>query len=237
MSRKNRESQGQVKKRKNIQYSVYVEPKTENQAKYIQSMKENLITLCSGPAGSGKSFLALATALNALFSKEVEKIYIVRPLVALDEYGENKKIAALQGGLYEKIKEYLMGVFDSANILISEEMLESLVQNGNIQFLPLSMIRGRSLHRSFIILEEAQNLINGSDAMKTFMTRIGQNSKMVIAGDIAQSDLGKNTSALGHAMELFKDTPNFGIIKLEKCDIQRNGIIGLILDKYEQKID
>lgn len=215
-------------------YTVHLEAKTENQKKYIQSIKDNTIVFVTGPAGSGKSFVALAYALGLLATNQIEKIVIIRPLVQT-KYNESKFVGALPGSLNDKVKEYLMGVWDSASVAISKEYMNNIVTQGIVEILPLSLVRGRSFHKSFVIVEEAQNIDAQSDAMRMVLTRIGQDSKMVINGDISQSDLpdGKK-SALEDAIKRFKDTPEFGIVKLEKVDIQRNGIIKVILDKYEK---
>lgn len=212
-----------------------IEPKSPNQQLYFDSIRDNIITFVTGPAGSGKSFIAFWHGLKYLLEQKISKIIIVRPLVAVNNFGESKNLGAVPGGIIEKLLPWLAGILDNAELLIDRRKLEMLLGGGSIEFMPLALCRGRSFHNALILIEEAQNISLDGDGLKMLLTRIGENSKCIIAGDIQQKDLHKTSiSALADAMDRFKNTKDIGIIELERADIIRSEIVKTILDKYEQ---
>jgi len=210
-----------------------IEPKTPNQKRYFRSIRANPYTFVIGPAGSGKSFIPLFIGLQKLYRKEIEKIIFIRPLVEVNNFYE-KNLGALPGDIKSKLVGWNGGVLDNLSVLIPDQHeRQRLLESNKIEFLPLSLCRGRTFHNSVIIVEEAQNISVEGEGMKMILTRLGDNAKMIIAGDIEQQDTGHRQSALEDAMDRFWDTEHFGIIELENDDIVRNGFISIILDKYK----
>jgi len=205
-----------------------VRPKTKNQEKYIQTIFDNQIVFGIGPAGTGKTYLATAAGLYFLREKLVERIVLVRPVV---EAGEN--LGFLPGDLKEKIDPYLRPLFDAIYDMIEPRIFHELVENEIIEVAPLAYMRGRTLNKSFVILDEAQNTT--VDQMKMFLTRTGNDSKLVITGDITQIELpvGKK-SGLIHATEIFQgmDEVKFSYFGTE--DVSRAEVVKRILDAYEK---
>lgn len=201
--------------------------KTLGQAKLMEAIKENDIVFASGPAGTGKTFLAVVNAVNALKSGEVKKIVLTRPAV---EAGES--LGFLPGDLKEKVDPYLMPLYDSLYELLGQEKVETLVERGTIEIIPLAYMRGRTLNDAFIILDEAQNTT--SSQMLMFLTRLGQNAKMVVTGDLTQIDLNfkDGTSGLLDASRRLKKIKGIEVIKLTGQDVVRNPLVQKIIEQY-----
>lgn len=234
-----KESSIQNKKNENkvIVFGVSGKPITargNNQQKLVESFAKNDLTFAIGPAGSGKTFVAIALAVKALKSKAVRHIILSRPAV---EAGE--KLGFLPGEMKDKLDPYLQPLYDALGEMIPAFKLKEYLETGVIQIAPLAFMRGRTLSNSIIILDEAQNTTK--QQMKMFLTRLGEGSKMIVTGDITQIDLPRGvTSGLNHSLEILSGIKGLGIIKFEKSDIIRHHIVSLIVDKYdkyEQKTD
>ncbi len=202
-------------------------PKTLNQASYITAIHNNPITFSYGPAGTGKTYLAVAVSLSFFISGKVDRIILTRPAV---EAGES--LGYLPGDLIQKINPYLRPLYDALFDLLSYEKIKDLMEKGNIEIAPLAYMRGRTLTKSFIILDEAQNTTKSQ--MKMFLTRLGNNSKIVVSGDITQIDLERPTnSGLLHAMKILKGIDEIDIIEFKKEDICRHPIVEKIVAAYD----
>jgi len=212
-------------------YKNRLKPRSENQKEYIRTIAENTITFCHGVAGSGKSHIAIGMALEYLLEGKVKKIVITRPVV---ESGE--KIGYLPGSAEEKLHPYLLPLLDEINHFISIAEYTALKNNNKIEVVPLGLMRGRNFHDCFIVADECQN--SSYEQLKMLLTRIGQNSKMVLTGDVSQSDLAKHLQGGFHEMiKNLLDVEGIGISTLTETDIVRNPIIAKILaklDNYEQ---
>lgn len=205
-----------------------VRAKSHGQKYYIDSTKVNDLTFCLGPAGTGKTFLAVLLATEALRKKEVKKIILVRPAV---EAGE--QLGFLPGDLQEKIQPYIRPLYDSLFYLLGFEQVEKLIERKVIEIAPLAYMRGRTLDDAFIILDEGQNAT--IEQMKMFLTRFGFNSKVVVTGDPSQNDLKKGeVSGLLHSVELLKGIKGIKIIKLYKNDVFRHHLVKEIIEAYEK---
>lgn len=205
-----------------------VKAKTLGQWNYVDTIKNNFITIGIGPAGTGKTYLAVALAVAALKSKEVDRIVLTRPAV---EAGE--KLGFLPGDMQDKVDPYLRPLYDGLFDILGNDNFQKLLAKGTIEVAPLAYMRGRTLNNSFVILDEAQNTT--PEQMKMFLTRFGFGSKMVITGDITQIDLpfGK-TSGLKDAAKILKDVPGIGIIKFTDQDVVRHEIVGSIIKAYDK---
>ena len=204
-----------------------VKAKTLGQCHYVETIRHNHITLGIGPAGTGKTYLAVALAVAALKKKEVERIILTRPAV---EAGE--KLGFLPGDMQDKVDPYLRPLYDGLYDMLGNETFQKYLTKGTIEVAPLAYMRGRTLNDSFIILDEAQNTT--PEQMKMFLTRFGFGSKMVITGDITQIDLpGGKTSGLKDASKILKDVPGIGIVKFSGQDVVRHEIVGSIIKAYE----
>jgi phosphate starvation-inducible PhoH-like protein len=209
-----------------------LKPRTENQKEYIRTIAENSITFCQGLAGSGKTHIAIGMALEYLLEEKVKKIIITRPVI---EAGE--KIGYLPGTAEEKLHPYLLPILDEVQHFIAMQQYNSLKLNNKIEIVPLGLMRGRNFHNSFIVADECQNA--SYDQLKMLLTRIGMESKMVLTGDAAQSDL--HFSQRGGFLSMINaldGIDGLGICKLEASDIVRNPIIANIiyrLDQYDNK--
>ncbi len=205
-----------------------VKCKTLGQKQYVDAIKKNTCTFAIGPAGTGKTYLAIAMAVVALKNKEVERIILTRPAV---EAGE--KLGFLPGDLAQKVDPYLRPLYDALHDMMGVEAYQRLVERGVVEVAPLAYMRGRTLNDAFIILDEAQNTT--SEQMKMFLTRMGMGSRMVITGDITQVDLpiGKK-SGLVEAVEVLKNVPDIGIAQLTHRDVVRHELVQAIVKAYEK---
>ena len=204
-----------------------IKSKTVGQKKYVDLMKKNIITFGVGPAGTGKTYLAVAIAVNADKSKQVEKIILTRPAV---EAGE--KLGFLPGDLQEKVNPYLRPLYDALQEMLGMDSYSKMMERGIIEIAPLAYMRGRTLSNAYVILDEAQNTTR--EQIKMFLTRLGENSKMVITGDLTQIDLPKGqVSGLKHAIRILKDIDDIGIIRLNERDVVRHPLVQKIVKAYE----
>ena len=201
--------------------------KTVGQKKYVDLMKKNTVTFGVGPAGTGKTYLAVAIAVNAYKAKQVEKIILTRPAV---ETGE--KLGFLPGDLQEKVNPYLRPLYDALQEMLGMDSYAKMMERGTIEIAPLAYMRGRTLSNAYVILDEAQNTTR--EQIKMFLTRLGEGSKMVITGDLTQIDLPKGlTSGLKHAIKILKDIDDIGIIRLNERDVVRHPLVQKIVKAYE----
>lgn len=204
-------------------------PKTIGQKRYIESINNNDIVFGTGPAGTGKTYLAIALACQAFRNKQFERIILTRPAV---EAGES--LGFLPGDLKEKVDPYLRPVYDALFEIIGGEQYQKYIEKGLIEIAPLAYMRGRTLDKSFIILDEAQNTTH--EQMKMFLTRLGYSSKMVITGDLTQTDLPRGKmSGLKNAIGLLRHTKGIGIEELQKVDIVRHPLVRKVIEVYEQE--
>ena len=204
-----------------------VKPKTIGQKEYIQSVLKNTVTIGVGPAGTGKTYLAVAAAVQAFREKQVNRIILTRPAV---EAGE--RLGFLPGDLQSKVDPYLRPLYDALFDMLGAETYQKYLERGNIEVAPLAYMRGRTLDDSFIILDEAQN--TSREQMKMFLTRLGFGSKIVITGDVTQIDLpdGK-ASGLREAMRVMKNVEGIGICELTNADVVRHVMVQRIVRAYE----
>ena len=205
-----------------------IRPKTANQKRYVDAIDDHTITFGIGPAGTGKTYLAMAMAVAALQAKKVNKIVLTRPAV---EAGES--LGFLPGTLSEKIDPYLRPLFDALHDMIDIDSIPRLMQSGIIEVAPLAYMRGRTLNDAFIILDEAQNTT--PEQMKMFLTRLGFGSKMVVTGDVTQIDLpnGQN-SGLKIVRDILKDIDDIAFLELTAEDVVRHRLIGDIVKAYDK---
>ncbi len=205
-----------------------VKCKTLGQKKYVDAIKKNTCVFGIGPAGTGKTYLAVAMAVVALKNKDVERIVLTRPAV---EAGE--KLGFLPGDLQQKVDPYLRPLYDALNEMLGNEAFQRLTERGALEVAPLAYMRGRTLNDAFIILDEAQNTT--SEQMKMFLTRMGMGSKMVITGDITQIDLpGGKKSGLVEALEVLRGVDDIGIVTLTHKDVVRHELVQAIVKAYEK---
>lgn len=203
-----------------------VSPRTEGQADYVAKMRENDLVFCLGPAGCGKTYLAVAMAINAIRQEKVRKIVLARPAV---EAGE--KLGFLPGDLNEKVNPYLRPLLDALEELLDEDQAARYRARDIVEVIPLAFMRGRTLNDTFIILDEAQNTT--VTQMKMFLTRMGNQSKMVVTGDITQNDLGNGeTSGLTDAVERLGDIKGISVVELTGVDIVRHPLVRRIVSAY-----
>lgn len=205
-----------------------IKSKTFGQKKYVQAMKNNTVVVCAGPAGTGKTYLAMATAVMAFKNKEISRIVLTRPAV---EAGE--KLGFLPGDLQQKVDPYLRPLYDALYEMMGMEAYQKLAERGVIEVAPLAYMRGRTLNDSFIILDEAQNTT--IEQMKMFLTRLGEGSRAVVTGDITQIDLpaGKR-SGLKNAIEILRDVEGLAICKLGEQDVVRHELVQRIIKAYDK---
>ena len=201
--------------------------KTLGQQQYVQVIRDHDLTFAVGPAGTGKTYLAMALAVVALKNKEIERIVLTRPAV---EAGE--KLGFLPGDMTQKVDPYLRPLYDALYDFMGVDSYQKLVERGVVEVAPLAYMRGRTLSDSFIILDEAQNTT--SEQMKMFLTRLGFNSKVVVTGDVTQTDLpfGKR-SGLAEALEILDGIPEIGMVRLTSKDVVRHELVQRIVDAYE----
>jgi phosphate starvation-inducible protein PhoH and related proteins len=203
-----------------------IRPKTLNQKRYVDAIDEHTIVFCIGPAGTGKTYLAMAKAVKALQAKDVNRIILTRPAV---EAGE--RLGFLPGTLYEKIDPYLRPLYDALHDMIDPDSIPRLIAAGTIEVAPLAYMRGRTLNDSFIILDEAQN--TSAEQMKMFLTRLGFGSKIVVTGDITQVDLpAGQASGLRIVQEILDGVEDIHFVRLTSHDVVRHRLVGDIVDAY-----
>jgi phosphate starvation-inducible PhoH-like protein len=206
---------------------VKIKARTVNQKKLVDSIEKNDMVFAIGPAGTGKTYTAVALAVKALKAKEVKRIVLTRPAV---EAGEN--LGFLPGDLKEKLDPYLMPLYDALRDMVPPERLAEMIQYGVIEIAPLAFMRGRTLDKAFVILDEAQNTTIMQ--MKMFLTRMGMTAKFVITGDMSQVDLpGKQRSGLAYATSILRDIEGIGIIEMGHSDIIRHKLITKIITAFE----
>lgn len=206
-----------------------ITPRNANQARMVKSFAENDLTFALGPAGTGKTYIAIALAVHALKNKQCRKIILSRPAV---EAGE--KLGFLPGDMKDKIDPYLQPLYDALEDMIPQQKLKEYMEAQTIQIAPLAFMRGRTLNDAVIILDEAQNTTRHQ--MKMFLTRLGMNGKMIITGDTTQIDLPRTVqSGLLQALRILKGVKGIGIIEYEKKDIVRHPLVQRIVDAYEHR--
>jgi len=206
-----------------------IRSRTKNQYKMVQSMEKNDLLFAVGPAGSGKTYTAVALAVKALKEKQVQKIILTRPAV---EAGEN--LGFLPGDLKEKLDPYLQPLYDALRDMIPSEKLAEYMESGVIQIAPLGFMRGRTLDKAFVILDEGQNTTESQ--IKMFLTRMGRSAKFIVTGDVTQIDLPKNQkSGLKIALELFKNQKDITIVNLDEHDVIRHKLVKKIINAFNNK--
>jgi len=219
---------------KNIEYIIKtpkksVIPRSEKQKKYVRALRESDVTISTGPAGTGKTFLAVAIALTMLLEKKIEKIILSRPAV---EAGE--RLGFLPGDMREKVDPYLRPLYDSLYDLLDFEKIQKKIEIGDIEIAPLAFMRGRTLKNSFAILDEAQNATDTQ--IKMFLTRIGENSKIVINGDPSQIDLpNKSLSGLNRSKKILGHLKEISLVDFDHTDVVRHPLVSKIVKAYSDK--
>ena len=207
---------------------IVIKPKSANQKKLVEASFKNDLVFALGPAGSGKTYIAVALAVRALKNREVKRIIITRPAV---EAGEN--LGFLPGDLQEKLDPYLRPIYDALGDMVPSEKLKFYQETRVIEIAPLAYMRGRTLHDAFILLDEAQNTT--SQQIKMFLTRMGPNSKVIITGDQSQVDLPtKQKSGLSESLRILKDVKGIGVVQLSGKDVVRHRLVKSIIDAYEK---
>ncbi len=204
-----------------------VRPKSAGQKRYVEAIRNNVITFGIGPAGTGKSWLAVAMAVQALQSKEVGRIILTRPAV---EAGE--RLGFLPGDLMAKVDPYLRPLYDALHDLVDDEAVQRMMERSTVEVAPLAFMRGRTLNNSFIILDEAQNTT--PEQMKMFLTRIGFGSRVVVTGDLTQVDVQGGRSGLGELQRILGDVDGIEFVHLGSKDVVRHKIVQDIVDAYEK---
>jgi phosphate starvation-inducible PhoH-like protein len=207
-----------------------VKPKTAGQKRYVDAMSKNVITFGIGPAGTGKSWLAVAMAVRALQAKQVQRIILTRPAV---EAGE--RLGFLPGDLMAKVDPYLWPLYDALYDMLDPEGVQRLLEKQIVEVAPLAFMRGRTLNNSFIILDEAQNTT--SEQMKMFLTRIGFGSRVVVTGDVTQVDVPDGKSGLGGLERTLRGIDGLGFVRLTGADVVRHKIVADIVAAYERSDD
>jgi len=207
---------------------ISIKPRTRGQREYLDAIESHTITIAIGPAGTGKTYLAMAAAVSALLHKEVNRLILTRPAV---EAGEN--LGFLPGDLEQKVHPYLRPLFDALYSMLDPERVQRLIDREMIEVAPLAFMRGRTLDKSFAILDEAQNTT--SEQMKMFLTRLGAGSKAVITGDITQTDLPDGReSGLTQIQKILDDTDGIAIRRLSRSDVVRHPLVQSIVQAYER---
>ena len=204
----------------------YLEAKTDNQRIYIRSIIDNDVTICIGPAGTGKSFVAAGIAAEHLHKKKIDQIIVTRPLVCA-----GTDIGSMPGDVNDKIKPYLMPMEENLKVFLNQAYYGAFINQGAIRYEPLETMRGATFHNSYMILDEAQNCT--LDQIKMFITRMGESSKVIINGDVKQTDIS-HRSGLQVCIDKLDRVTGVGVVRLDYIDIQRHSIVGAILAALEQ---
>lgn len=203
-----------------------VRPQTQGQREYVRAMDEHTVVFGIGPAGTGKTYLAMAKAVQSLQRREVSKIILTRPAV---EAGEH--LGYLPGTLEDKIDPYLRPLFDAVGAMMEPDLVPRLMASGTIEVAPLAYMRGRTLNESFVVLDEAQNTT--PEQMKMFLTRLGYGSKIVVTGDLTQVDLPHKSSGLRQVSRILRGVDDIHFSDLTADDIVRHSLVGRIVDAYD----
>jgi phosphate starvation-inducible PhoH-like protein len=226
MAKRNQQKKPQISR----QRRTILKPKTRNQENYMDFINKSDVTFCSGPAGSGKTSVSVGMACEYLIEKKIDRIIITRPVVE-----SGRGLGHLPGTLVEKINPYLIPILEEMNKYLTKATVEMYRKKNIIELCPLEYMRGRNFHGCFMILDEAQNAT--FEQIKMFITRIGQDSKAVINGDLRQSDLGAQQGGLYTCMRKLAEIPKVGVCKLDYEDIVRSDIISKILRQLNKKED
>jgi phosphate starvation-inducible PhoH-like protein len=212
-----------------VEGGKYLRPRTDGQGRYVQALKQNDVVICVGPAGTGKTYMAVAWAVTLLRSGQVKKLVLVRPAV---EAGE--RLGFLPGDLVAKINPYLRPLFDSLNDIMEPEQVRRYMESDVIEILPLAYMRGRTLNHACIILDEGQNATVAQ--MKMFLTRMGHGAKIVVTGDMTQTDLPRTVrSGLNDAVQRLRNIDGIAVVHLDEGDIVRNPLVQKIVNAYEEE--
>ena len=225
MARRNTSHRSKSKPKSPREQRKKLKPKTKNQEGYIRSIAESDVTFCTGPAGSGKTAVAVGLACEYLLEKKVEKIILTRPIVESGGRG----LGFLPGTMNEKIQPWLVPVIEEMNLYLTKDTVNSFRSANKIELCPLEYMRGRNFHNSFMILDEAQNAT--FEQIKMFLTRIGRESKATINGDLDQTDLIQHQSGLAYCVDKLDQLDGVGICRLSSEDIIRHTIISKILER------
>jgi phosphate starvation-inducible PhoH-like protein len=204
-----------------------IRAKTQGQQTYLQAIADNTVVFGIGPAGTGKTYLAVAKAVEALYAKQVSRIILTRPAV---EAGE--RLGFLPGTLSEKIDPYLRPLFDALQEMLGPDLTAKMMETSVIEVAPLAYMRGRTLNDAFVILDEAQNTTN--EQMKMFLTRLGFGSRMVITGDVTQIDLPGGRSGLNQASSLLAEVEDIHFARLSAADVVRHELVTKIVEAYDR---
>ena len=214
-----------------LRKDIHIKPRTRGQRRYLDAVRSCAITFSIGPAGTGKTYLAMAAAVSSLLNKEVNRLILTRPAV---EAGEN--LGFLPGDLAQKINPYLRPLYDALYSMVEPERVQRLMDRGMIEVAPLAYMRGRTLSSAFVILDEAQNTTPAQ--MKMFLTRLGENSRAVVTGDVTQIDLPRHTrSGLLEARRILAGVEGLAIVELTGADIVRHPLVQRIVDAYDAAED
>lgn len=210
-----------------LRQDLFVKPRTRGQRGYLDMLRHHELVVVTGPAGTGKTFLGMAAAISALVNKEVDRLVLTRPAV---EAGEN--LGFLPGDLREKVNPYLRPLYDALNVMLEPDQVQKYFEREQIEVAPLAFMRGRTLSRSFIVLDEAQNATAAQ--MKMFLTRLGEGSRALITGDITQIDLPPGTpSGLIEVKRILRNTQGVAMVELTRDDVVRHPLVQRIVDAYE----